>query len=80
MPAQQNFSEEASASSYQLSSSGACASCGITSIGDAPFRLCPRFTIFGIKLTVSTTSVAALRNGGEVFALLKQYNLELDPD
>ncbi|GFT46818.1 hypothetical protein NPIL_466221 [Nephila pilipes] len=84
LPAQQNFSEGASASSCLLSSSGACASRGNTSIGDAPFRLCPRFTIFGIKMTVSTTSVAASRNGGAVFertiALLKQYNLEPDSD
>ncbi|GFT25489.1 DUF1758 domain-containing protein [Nephila pilipes] len=84
MPAQQNFSEGVSTSSCLLSSSGACASCSNTSIGDAPFRLCLRFTIFGIKLAVSTTSVAASRNGGAVFertiALLKQYNLEPDPD
>ncbi|GFU45729.1 hypothetical protein NPIL_613231 [Nephila pilipes] len=84
MPAQQNFSEGASTSSCLFSSPGACVSCSNTSIGDAPFRLCLRFTIFGIKLTVSTTSVAASRNGGTVFertiALLKQYNLEPDPD
>ncbi|GFT82357.1 hypothetical protein NPIL_133271, partial [Nephila pilipes] len=76
MPAQQNFSEGASTSSCLFSSSGACASCSNTSIGDAPFRLCLRFKIFGIKLTVSTTSVAALSNVGAVFertiALLKQ--------
>ncbi|GFU10936.1 hypothetical protein NPIL_425311 [Nephila pilipes] len=84
MPAQQNFSEGVSTSSCLLSSSGAWASCSNTSIGDAPFRLCLRFTIFSIKLTVSTISVAALRNVGAVFertiALLKQYNLEPDPD
>ncbi|GFT42129.1 hypothetical protein NPIL_437461 [Nephila pilipes] len=83
MPAQQNFSEGASTSSCLFSSSGACASCSNTSIGDAPFRLCLSFTIFGIKLTVSTTVVAS-RNGGTVFErtipLLIQYNLEPDPD
>ncbi|GFT43413.1 hypothetical protein NPIL_405981 [Nephila pilipes] len=67
-----------------LSSSGANASRGNTSIGDAPFRLCPRFIKFGIEQTVSTTFVAASRNGGAVFertiALLKQYNLEPNPD
>ncbi|GFS38560.1 hypothetical protein NPIL_486661 [Nephila pilipes] len=46
MPAQQNFYEGASASGCLLSSSGASASRGNTSIGDAPFRLCPRFTKF----------------------------------
>ncbi|GFT08100.1 DDE_Tnp_IS1595 domain-containing protein [Nephila pilipes] len=84
MLALQNFSEGASTSSCLFSSSGACASCTNTSIGDASFSLCLRFIIFGIKLTVSTTSVAASRNGGAVFertiALLKQYNLEPDPD
>ncbi|GFU48975.1 hypothetical protein NPIL_104541 [Nephila pilipes] len=48
-PAQQNFSEGASASGCLLSLSGACASRGNTSIGDAPFRLCPRFTKFNIE-------------------------------
>ncbi|GFT57777.1 hypothetical protein NPIL_525811 [Nephila pilipes] len=84
MPAQQNFSEGASASGCLLSSSSASASRGNTSTGDAPFRLRPRYTKFGIELTVSTTSVAASRNGSAVFertiALLKQYNLEPDPD
>ncbi|GFT89142.1 hypothetical protein NPIL_273161 [Nephila pilipes] len=74
----------ASASGCLPSSSGASASRGNTSTGDAPFRLCPRFTIFGIEQTVSTTSVAASRNGGAAFErtipLLKQYNLEPDPD
>ncbi|GFU00587.1 hypothetical protein NPIL_264301 [Nephila pilipes] len=82
MPAQQNFSEGASTSSCLFSSSGACASCSNTSIGDAPFRLCLSFTIFGIKLTVLTTVIAS-RNGGTVFErtipLLIQYNLEPDP-
>ncbi|GFT57665.1 hypothetical protein NPIL_204351 [Nephila pilipes] len=84
MPAQQNFSKGVSASGCLLSSSGASASCGNTSIADVPFKLCPRFTTFGIEQTVSTTSVAASRNGGAAFErtidLLKQFNLEPDPD
>ncbi|GFU35043.1 hypothetical protein NPIL_595811 [Nephila pilipes] len=83
MPAQQNFSEGTSASSCLLSSSSASASRDNTSIGDAFFKLCSRFTKFGIEQTVSST-VAASKNRGAVFertiALLKQYNLEPDPD
>ncbi|GFT13094.1 hypothetical protein NPIL_200741 [Nephila pilipes] len=83
MQAQQNFSEGTSGSGCLLSSSSASASSGITQIGDASFRLRPRFTKSGIEQTISTTSVAAPRNGRAVFemtiALLKQYNLESDP-
>ncbi|GFT03841.1 hypothetical protein NPIL_310671 [Nephila pilipes] len=78
MSAQQNFSEGGSASGCLQSSSGASASCANTHIGHALFRLRPRFTKFGIVQTVSTTSVAASRNGGAVFemtiSLLKQFN------
>ncbi|GFS65782.1 hypothetical protein NPIL_229261 [Nephila pilipes] len=84
MPAQQNFSKGTSASGCLLSSSGASASHGKTSIGYAPFRHCPRFTKFGNEQTVSTSSVAASRNEGAVFevtiALLTQYNLEPGAD
>ncbi|GFS72992.1 e3 ubiquitin-protein ligase PDZRN3 [Nephila pilipes] len=86
MPAQQNFSEGPLPTELMClpSSSGASASSGNTQNGDAPFRLRPRLTKSGIKQTLSTTSVAAPRNGSAVFertiALLEQYNLESDPE
>ncbi|GFU06632.1 hypothetical protein NPIL_458061, partial [Nephila pilipes] len=49
MPTQQNFRGRTSATGCLLSSSGAGASRCNTSIGDAPFRLCSRFTKFGIE-------------------------------
>ncbi|GFT73166.1 hypothetical protein NPIL_647741 [Nephila pilipes] len=84
MPAQQNFSEGASGSGYLLSSSSTSTSCSNIPIGDAPFRLCSGFTKSGFEQTISTTSVAAPRNGSAVFertiALMKQDNWASDPD
>ncbi|GFT86136.1 hypothetical protein NPIL_107461 [Nephila pilipes] len=56
-----------SGSGCLLSSLSASVPCCITKIGDTPIRLRSRFTISGIKPTVSTTTVAAPRKGSTDF-------------
>ncbi|GFQ94014.1 e3 ubiquitin-protein ligase PDZRN3-B [Trichonephila clavata] len=84
MSTQPNFSDGASGSGCQPSSSGTNVSQDNALNPNAPFRLRPRLTNPGTEQTVSTASIAAPRNGSAIFertiALLEQYNLESDPE